>query len=188
MVKNGENRYRHGPERSHRNTEVIPQLYHPGEEGISNDGRQRRMEAGEQSVSRSLHIGVNRSDETGEVVSAAKLGRDDIGDGSESNVLGFGFAGEEGEPLVGDDEGDKNIWVFKREELAEVHKGVDMASAGVRHRRQMGLFGCCGTDRIHFFSVVGMINGGEVSEGIKTSSHSKNVFNVPSWWGQLYSI
>lgn len=46
-------------------------------------------------------------------------------------IWGFGIGGEEGEPLVGDDEGDENVGIFEREELAEVHKGVDMASAGV---------------------------------------------------------
>ena len=54
------------------------------------------------------------------------------------DVLGFGNGGEEGAPLVGDDEGDENAGIFEREELAEVHEGVDMASARVGYGGEVG--------------------------------------------------
>lgn len=95
-------------------------------------------------------MGVDGSEETGEVVGAAELRGDNIGESGETDVLGFGIGGEEGEPLVGDDEGDENVGVFEREKLAEIHESVDVASAGVRQRRQMNPSGCYRTtDRIH---------------------------------------
>lgn len=151
MVKNGENRGGHGPERSHRNVEAVPQIDDPREEGIGDNGDRRRVEAADETLNRSLHEGVDRSDETGEVVGAAELRGEDIGDCGEADVGGSGFAGDEAVPLVGDDEGDEKVGFSEREELAEVDEGVDMAAAGVGHRHNVAVDGAgsCRSDRIH---------------------------------------
>lgn len=90
-------------------------------------------------------MGLDGSDETREVVGAVELRGDNIGESDEMDVWGFGISGEEGEPLVGDDEGDGNVGTFEREDLAEVDESVDVTSAGVRQGRQMNPF----TDGIH---------------------------------------
>lgn len=52
--------------------------------------------------------------------------------------------GEEAEPLLGDDEGDEDLWAGVEYEAAEVEHGVDVASSGVRHRHNVALGSCSG--------------------------------------------
>ena len=108
-------------------------------------------------------MGLDRPDETREVVGAVELRGDNIGDSDEMDVWGFWISGEEAEPLLGDDEGDGDVGIFEGKELAEVHESVDVTSAGVRQGRQMNPF----TDRIHV-GVIGRVSkGGNILEGSK---------------------
>ena len=77
------------------------------------------------------------------------LGGDDVGESGEMEIWGFGISGEEGEPLVGDDEGDENVGVFAREELAEVDESVDVAPAGVGKCGEVGELRRFGNGGIH---------------------------------------
>lgn len=66
---------------------------------------------------------------------------DDIGNSGEAEVIRFRVRPDKPEPLLSDDEGDEDVRFSKREKLAEVHGGVDVTSAGKRHRHHVAYGG-----------------------------------------------
>lgn len=81
-------------------------------------------------------------DEAREVGGSVHLGRDDVRDGSEADVSRFWLGADEAQPFFCNDEGDEEVGgTAESNELAEVHHGVDMASAGVWYRHHMAADG-----------------------------------------------
>lgn len=129
---------RHGEKRSHRNILPIPQRHHPRQVRIMyNHIRLRLLEPIQQLLHRRFQRRLGGSEEGGEVVCAADFRRYDVGDGGESDVFRLGVAGDEAIPFLSEYEGEECVGAMDGDELAEVHHGVDVAAAGIRHRHHM---------------------------------------------------
>lgn len=142
IVEDGEDGGRHGPEGSKGDVAVVGEVNGPAEAGVGDDEVDGVGEVVEEVGEGLEHFGLGGGDEGGHVGGAVELGREDVGDGGEVDA-GWG-RGEEGDPFLGEDEGDLEMVTVEggggggggivgvEEEGAEVEHGVDVAAPWVR--------------------------------------------------------
>ncbi|KAK4440475.1 hypothetical protein Salat_0382400 [Sesamum alatum] len=130
MVKYREDWSRHWPERGHRDIPPVAYINCPVQERISNDG----IQPVEQALKRLLHLRLSGLQEAGHVGCTGQLRWQHIRDGGEANARRLLLGADEAKPLVCYYKGDEEMGFRMGEhEFAEVHHGVDVASAGIRH-------------------------------------------------------
>jgi len=106
------------------------------------NSRRRRVKAVKDPLERLLQFGIHCFEEACEVGGAANLGGNDLRNGREADVgrrRRVELGGEKAEPFFGDDKGDEEVRLGRKDEGAKVEHWVYVASPWIRHRHQVAM-------------------------------------------------